>query len=155
MTRVFNKRYFDHVVEREVERARQHDLPLSLLMFDLDHFARCNETYSPRVGDDVLRQVAEVASRRSRKVDVVARYAGQRFTVLLPNTALPTAARAAESLRKAVEDGPASFDGREIAVTISVGVAALDDDTDAAALVERAEATLAAAKRSGRNAVRA
>lgn len=154
LTQVFNKRYFEHSLEREVERARQHGLPLSIVMFDLDHFARCNDAHGHRVGDDVLRQVAALARERARKIDVVARFAGQAFTTILAGSSRQEAATHAEALRQAVADARFVIDGIEIPITVSVGVAALDDDVaDARALVEHAQARVAAAKRRGRNVV--
>ena len=154
LTRVFSKRYFEHTLEREVERAQQHSLPLSVLMFDLDHFARCNDAHGHRVGDDVLRQVAAVARERSRKVDIVARWAGQVFATILSGLTREQAASHAEALRQAIADAGFVVDGVEIPMTVSIGVATLDDTvTDGPALVKQAEARLAAAKRRGRNVV--
>ena len=127
LTQIFNKRYFVETLERELSRARRYDRPLALMMFDIDHFKRCNDTFGHRAGDHVLRQVAELVRERARKVDVVARYGGEEFfATILPEIDLEGAAQFGETVRKLVEDTRFVFEGRHIPLTISVGVADLD-----------------------------
>ena len=154
LTQIFNKRYFIETLERELSRARRYDRPLALMMFDIDHFKRCNDTFGHRAGDHVLRQVAELVRERARKVDVVARYGGEEFATILPEIDLDGAAQFGETVRKLVEDTRFVFEGRHIPLTISVGVSDLDTSVaNADDLVKRADARLYMAKQSGRNRV--
>jgi len=154
LTQIFNKRYFAETLERELGRARRYDRPLCLMMFDIDHFKQCNDTYGHRAGDHVLRQLAELVRRRARKVDIVARYGGEEFAVILPEIDVRKAALFAESVRKLVTEEEFVFEGRRIPMAISVGLAQLDpgmqrpDD-----LVTCADARLYKAKQGGRNRV--
>jgi diguanylate cyclase (GGDEF)-like protein len=154
LTQIFNKRYFQETLERELSRARRYDRPLALMMFDIDHFKQCNDTFGHRAGDHVLRQVAELVRERARKVDIVARYGGEEFAVLLPEIDLDGAGQFAESIRALVQDTRFSFEGRTIPLTISIGVAELEPSIAGADdLVQRADARLYRAKQAGRNRV--
>jgi diguanylate cyclase (GGDEF)-like protein len=154
LTQIFNKRYFAETLGRELSRARRYDRPLALMMFDIDHFKQCNDTYGHRAGDHVLRELAELVRERARKVDVVARYGGEEFAVILPEIDLAGAQLFAEKLRKMVQEHRFHFEGRDVPVTISVGIADLEsavanpDD-----LIARADARLYKAKQGGRNRV--
>jgi diguanylate cyclase (GGDEF)-like protein len=154
LTQIFNKRYFTDTLERELSRARRYDRPLALMMFDIDHFKRCNDTFGHRAGDHVLRQVAELVRDRSRKVDVVARYGGEEFAVILPEIDLHGAAKFAETIREMVEQTRFVFEGRHIPLTVSVGVAELEPHiANADDLIQTADGRLYRAKQSGRNRV--
>lgn len=154
LTQVFNKRYFIDTLERELSRARRYDRPLALMMFDIDHFKRCNDTYGHRAGDHVLRHMADLVRQRARKVDVVARYGGEEFAVVLPEIDLGGAAQFADSIRALVEQQEFSFEGRTIPLTISIGVSELDPSiAHADDLISRADARLYKAKQTGRNRV--
>lgn len=154
LTQVFNKRYFTETLERELSRARRYDRPMALLMFDIDHFKQCNDTYGHRAGDHVLREMALVVRDRARKVDVVARYGGEEFAIILPEIDLEGATQFAESIRKLVADRSFEFEGHRIPVTISVGAADLDAQiANADDIIKRADARLYKAKQGGRNRV--
>jgi len=154
LTQIFNKRYFVETLERELSRARRYDRPLALMMFDIDHFKRCNDTYGHRAGDHVLRHMADIVRQRARKVDVVARYGGEEFAVILPEIDELGAAQFAETVREMVEQEEFSFEGRRIPLTISIGVAELEPEVaNADDLIKRADARLYLAKQSGRNRV--
>lgn len=154
LTQIFNKRYFTETLERELSRARRYERPLALMLFDIDHFKRCNDTYGHRAGDHVLRQMADLVRQRARKVDVVARYGGEEFAVILPEIDLQGAAQFAESVRRMVEGEEFVFEGRRIPLAISVGVAELDPGmTHADDLIRRADGRLYRAKQTGRNRV--
>jgi diguanylate cyclase (GGDEF)-like protein len=154
LTQIFNKRYFVETLERELSRARRYDRPLALMMFDIDHFKRCNDTYGHRAGDHVLRHMADIVRQRARKVDVVARYGGEEFAVILPEIDEMGAAQFAETVRAMVEQEEFSFEGRRIPLTISVGVAELKTEVaNADDLIKRADARLYLAKQGGRNRV--
>lgn len=156
LTGKYNHRYFHDRLGLEVERSGRNNLPLSLLMIDVDHFKQFNDTHGHVAGDAALRQVAELAATERRINDIVARYGGEEFAVLLPDTPRDAAVRLAEQMRERVEQ--ASFvggDGTSSAeLTISVGVAACPDDTrEASELLIAADAALYRAKRGGRNQV--
>lgn len=154
LTQIFNKRYFVEALDREINRARRYGRALSLMMFDIDHFKRCNDTHGHRAGDHVLRQIADLVRKRARAADIVARYGGEEFAVILPEVDVRGAAQFADAVRQAIGREVIQFESRTIPVTISVGVAQLDaaikrpDD-----LVSCADARLYKAKEGGRNRV--
>src|SRR5687768_357169 len=154
LTQIFNKRYFAETLERELSRARRYDRPLALMMFDIDHFKRCNDTYGHRAGDHVLRHMADLVRQRARKVDVVARYGGEEFAVVLPEIDLAGAAQFGDGLRRMIEEEEFVFEGRRIPLAVSVGVADLDPGiANADDLIKKADARLYRAKQTGRNRV--
>ncbi|EDM78260.1 FHA domain/GGDEF domain protein [Plesiocystis pacifica SIR-1] len=154
LTQVFNRRYFMETLERELSRARRYDRPLALLIFDIDHFKRCNDTYGHRAGDFVLRRIAELVTMRARKVDVVSRYGGEEFTVILPEIDIRGASAFAEKIRKLIADETFIFEGRKIPVTISIGVAEIGPSVaNADDMIQTADRRLYAAKTGGRNRV--
>lgn len=153
LTNVHNKRYLLETLERELPRAIRHQRPLSLCMFDLDHFKQVNDTYGHIAGDFVLKEVAGVVRSRLRPDDVIARYGGEEFAVLLPETDLKGAHAIAEELRKLIAEKVFEFEGERIPVTISIGCTQLRGEDDAIKLVKAADVKLYEAKRGGRNRV--
>ncbi|HLT31693.1 MAG TPA: GGDEF domain-containing protein [Myxococcaceae bacterium] len=155
LTRAYNKKFFEDTLRREFSACLRHQLPLALVLFDLDHFKRINDTYGHPAGDEVLRRVAERVSATVRAEDLFARYGGEEFAVLLRDASGPQALIAAERLRSAIADRPIVVDGQPLPVTISVGVAILGQgDTDRPeALIDAADRALYRAKREGRNRV--
>jgi diguanylate cyclase (GGDEF)-like protein len=153
LTGVHNKRFFLEFLERELARAKRHDRPLSLAMLDLDYFKRVNDSHGHLAGDTTLKRVARLIEDRVRRDELLARYGGEEFAVVLPETDLEGAVAFGEMIRKQVEEHDFVFDGREIEVTVSVGVAVLGSDDDADALIAKADANLYRAKNSGRNRV--
>jgi diguanylate cyclase (GGDEF)-like protein len=153
LTGCYNHRYFQERLALEVERSLRSNLPLSLLMIDVDHFKRYNDQHGHLAGDVALRRVAELLRADRRVNDVVARYGGEEFAVLLPDTPKGAAERVAESMRQAVFDEVLDQRvGRK--VTISIGVAASPDDAaEGGALVHAADTALYVAKHAGRNRV--
>ncbi|WP_315779062.1 MULTISPECIES: GGDEF domain-containing protein [unclassified Bradyrhizobium] len=156
LTGLGNRKYFDRMIETAVQTGLATDQPLSLLMFDIDHFKSFNDSYGHLTGDQVLRLVGMTLKHAIKGQDIAARYGGEEFAVVLPNTSLRQALTVADQIRRAVtakelkKKSTGEILGR---VTISVGVSMLraGDDTDA--LIERADACLYAAKRGGRNKV--
>jgi diguanylate cyclase (GGDEF)-like protein len=154
LTQVYNRRYFMETLERELSRARRYDRPLALLIFDIDHFKQCNDTYGHRAGDYVLRHIAEVINSRARKVDVVARYGGEEFAIILPEIDLAGADLFGEKIRKMVEAESFVFEGKKIAITVSIGVAELAAEcANADDLIKTSDRRLYLAKEGGRNKV--
>jgi diguanylate cyclase (GGDEF)-like protein len=153
LTNVHNKRYLLESLERELPRATRHQRPLSLLMFDLDHFKQVNDTYGHIAGDYVLKEVATLVRSRLRPDDVIARYGGEEFAVALPETELKGAAVIAEELRRLIAEHVFEFEGERIPVTVSIGCTQLRGEDDAVKLVKAADTKLYEAKRGGRNRV--
>jgi diguanylate cyclase (GGDEF)-like protein len=155
LTGLLNYRAFWQALERELERSMRYGLPLSLLMIEIDKFKRYNDAYGHLRGDEVLRLVARVLTQERRaQVDVVARYGGDEFVILLPHTQKVTAGEVAERIRRAVESTPLISDSDIASVTLSLGVASYPEDgksTDA--LVEAADRSMYRAKERGGNAV--
>jgi diguanylate cyclase (GGDEF)-like protein len=157
LTGMFNRRYYEQALERELPRARRLGEPLALLMLDVDHFKKYNDHYGHPAGDTCLVQVGQAIQRGLRRPgDVAARYGGEEFVVLLPSTDCEGAAAVAETIRAGVEElALEHVQAPRCIVTISVGVCVLlvaESDT-AADLVNRADAALYRAKQEGRNRV--
>ena len=155
LTGLHNRRFFDCRLSHELDRFERYRHPLSLVLLDVDHFKRVNDTYGHDMGDDVLRHLAGIGQALIRRVDLFARFGGEEFALLLPDTGPEGALVAAERMRKRVEETPVTIDGQEIAITISVGVSSTSDrfTGDAHGLIRAADQALYEAKRSGRNRV--
>jgi len=155
MTGIHNKRYFMEFLDREIAVSARHGHPLTLVMFDVDHFKRINDTYGHLAGDAVLKDLAQRIRPRIRREDLFARYGGEEFAAVLPSTALPGGVVFAEHLRTLIEERPTLFDNQQIPFTISLGVTTLHRETgvDPSMLIKRADENLYAAKRGGRNRV--
>jgi diguanylate cyclase (GGDEF)-like protein len=157
LTGLFNRRYYEQALDRELQRARRLEAPLALLMLDVDHFKKYNDHYGHPAGDACLAKVGDAIRHGLRRPgDLAARYGGEEFVVLLPSTDLGGAAAVAEAIRGEVEgQALAHVDAPAGIVTISVGVCVLvpSDADDAALLVGRADCALYRAKQAGRNRV--
>ena len=153
LTGVNNKRHLMETLEREIPRARRHQRPLTLLMFDLDHFKRINDTFGHLAGDYTLKEFATVVKNRLRPDDTIARYGGEEFAVVLPETPKIGGIKIADELRALVASHPFQFEAEAITVTVSIGVAQLDERWDVLNFVKAADEQLYAAKRGGRNRV--
>jgi len=153
LTGLYNRQYLETVVEREIAASKRYGLVFSLLLFDIDHFKDINDTRGHLSGDNVLRELGQLLKYGIRTNDVAARYGGDEFVVMLPNTAKDAAMAAAEILRQKVEGYAFShLEGR--AITISIGVTdGFDSDAGMESVVKRADEALYAAKREGRNRV--
>ncbi|AKJ94607.1 PAS/PAC sensor protein [Thioalkalivibrio versutus] len=150
LTGVANRRYFESLLDREVRRAERYGQGFALLMFDLDHFKKVNDTYGHATGDVVLQEVTRVAGERLRSVDVLGRWGGEEFMVLLPGAAAEEGARVAELVRARVAGHPFPRVGE---VTVSLGVAAFHSGEPRGELLRRVDEALYRAKREGRNRV--
>jgi diguanylate cyclase (GGDEF)-like protein/PAS domain S-box-containing protein len=154
LTGVFNRRHFFDLAEREAQRAQRTQRVMSAIMLDIDHFKKVNDTYGHAAGDEVLRMIAQRCRENLRVVDILGRYGGEEFAIILPETDLTTAHHIAERLRQRLTEKPIITDRLTIAVTISLGVSAAESDTfDVAALLNQADAALYQAKQAGRNRV--
>jgi len=155
LTKAFNKKYFLDRLETEIAYARRHAAHLSLLMFDVDHFKRVNDTHGHLAGDYVLQRLAKVASSTVRTEDVFARYGGEEFGVICRGVPLPSAGVLGERLRSTVESTVFEHEGARLPITISVGVAGHPEVEieNGVQLIAAADAALYEAKRGGRNRV--
>ena len=160
LTGLYNRRYVAAHLDGLTARAGEGGARPALLLFDIDNFKRINDSFGHLAGDEVLCEIAVRALRGVRGFDLVARYGGEEFLVVMPETNLQVALVVAERLRLAVAEAPfALADGREVPVTVSVGVAVIEGENDAlqregpTGLVRRADEALYAAKNGGRNRV--
>jgi two-component system, cell cycle response regulator len=154
LTQIFNRRYFEETLEREISRCNRYSRELSLVMIDIDHFKLINDNHGHLAGDHVLKHVASTIKTKIRREDIFARYGGEEFGLLLPEVDAKGATLMAEKARKLIEKQKFEFDKQDIPVTISLGVATLGTgQRDAADLVRAADAKLYEAKTSGRNKV--
>ncbi len=154
LTQVYNKRYLLEFLDREMARALRHQRSLSLVMLDIDHFKKINDTYGHLAGDYVLREMAAALKTRIRKEECFARYGGEEFVLVLPETGHDNTVYLAEKLRKMAEAHRFVFEGKEIKVTFSGGVADMAPEHDSPlAFLKAADARLYEAKRAGRNRI--
>ncbi len=152
LTGAMTRRKIDEVMLNEIARAKRYHNPLSLIMFDLDHFKRVNDTYGHLTGDEVLKTVIDVTRKNVRNSDSLGRWGGEEFILLLPETDTEQALEVAEKVRQSIEDCVIPQVG---GVTISCGVAGLREIDTEDSLLKRADDALYAAKRKGRNLVEA
>jgi diguanylate cyclase (GGDEF)-like protein len=153
LTGAYNRKHFAERLAAELGYAKRHNAPLSMLLFDLDHFKRVNDSLGHLGGDHVLRTVATLVKKTLRAEDVFARYGGEEFAIIARGADIEKAWRFAERLRTMVEQSRIDFKGTPIPVTVSVGVASLAccADPSADGLIAKADERLYAAKRGGRN----
>jgi diguanylate cyclase (GGDEF)-like protein len=153
LTRVANRMHLDNVLGREIPRAQRHERDLAVLMLDIDHFKKINDTYGHPAGDSVLRDLATLLQRRLRPEDKLGRYGGEEFCAILPETSLASAVNIAETLRTIVEGHEFLADDQPLNVTISVGAAIFQSGMGMLDLYKAADEMLYRAKRAGRNRV--
>jgi diguanylate cyclase (GGDEF)-like protein len=154
LTQIFNKRYFLENLEREIARSQRYRRSLSLVMFDIDHFKKINDSYGHLAGDYVLKMLASTVKSKIRREDLFARYGGEEFAIVLPEIDGDNGKAFAEKIRQIVEKQDFRFENTRIRVTISMGVSTIDEETtDAASLIKRSDERLYEAKSAGRNRV--
>jgi len=155
LTQIHNKRYFLEFLEREMARCSRYARPLTLIMFDLDHFKRVNDEYGHLAGDFVLKKMAAEVTKKVRKEECFARYGGEEFALVLPDTALERGVVLAEKIRQLVEATEFKFEDNTMPVTTSMGVQQMADgqDKDPSSFIKAADEKLYVAKQQGRNRV--
>ena len=158
LTKVGNRRAFDNVLEREWRRCMRDQVELSLLLLDADHFKQINDQYGHQTGDECLKRIAAILGESvKRPADGVARYGGEEFAVVLPNTSEQGAIIIAERIRSSIETDILTFEGQNIVLTISIGLASSKPNASQSfnqtSLIEKADKALYLAKKEGRNRV--
>jgi diguanylate cyclase (GGDEF)-like protein len=159
LTNCFNRRHFMTLAEQELQRAVRYKRSLSLIFLDIDFFKKFNDQYGHQIGDQVLRCVVNLCQEQLRTVDIMGRYGGEEFVILMPETSTEGALQAAERIRGEIENMKVMTTSGELSVTVSIGITSLlfnsrktpslDD------LIKRADQALYSAKLSGRNSVKA
>jgi diguanylate cyclase (GGDEF)-like protein len=154
LTGLHNRRHFFEQAEREFQRAYRYRRPLCAIMLDIDRFKQVNDTHGHAVGDQVLRAVSARCRESLRDIDLLGRYGGEEFVGLLPEIDVDGAHNAAERLRQRVAERPIDTNRGPVAATISLGVACLENCSDLATLINRADEAMYTAKKAGRNCTR-
>ncbi|WP_156488801.1 GGDEF domain-containing protein, partial [Erythrobacter sp. HI0077] len=149
LTGIANRRRTTSEIVRAVLAARRDDRSLAVAVFDVDHFKRVNDTYGHHAGDEVLKRVANVAAKALRAGDMVGRFGGEEFVIILPDTTTQTAMLIAERVRSSIAKS-----GSTPRVTVSMGIAELAEGETGENLLRRADGALYIAKRAGRNTLR-
>jgi diguanylate cyclase (GGDEF)-like protein len=150
LTGIANRREFNTLLENELNRVQRHDIPLSLIMYDLDQFKSVNDRFGHDVGDRILQGVTRLVKQNLRSEDILARWGGEEFMILLPHTDLPAAEFAAEKVRRVIAEYPFPIAG---ALTVSFGVTSFAPEDDSNSLLTRVDRALYKAKHNGRNRV--
>ena len=154
LTQVPNRRYLLEYLEREFSRARRYGRNLSCLMIDIDHFKQINDAYGHLTGDYVLKELATTLRRRIRREEMFARFGGEEFCIVLPESDPESVREFASTVRRLVETHPFEFEGSKLQVTVSIGVGHLNQSMkDPHDLLKTADDRLYEAKRHGRNRV--
>lgn len=155
LTGIYNRRYMNANLDRQIMEIGDTQKPVSVIIFDLDHFKAVNDDHGHAAGDEILKAVAKRVSAGIRDFDMLARYGGEEFVVVMPNTPIELAATVAERVRKGLADQPFGIEsGAALTITASLGVATTSDPMETAdSLLRRADEALYAAKRGGRNRV--
>ena len=153
LTGALNRAALDTMLDKEIDLAHRHKNPLSVLMIDIDHFKDINDNYGHSMGDKVLRSLVDGLNSHIRNSDVLFRYGGEEFTILLNNTSVEGAHLLAQRIRSSIEKMTHIYDNTVIQLTISVGMATLENNETASQLLDRSDSALYAAKKFGRNCV--
>jgi diguanylate cyclase (GGDEF)-like protein len=156
LTGLYNHRYFQDYMEKELSKAVRYQRPFSLIMLDLDYFKKINDQYGHPAGDAVLKEISTAIQRTVRNADVVSRYGGEEFALVLPETPLKGAVILAERLRKRVEQLEVKTNGATIRMTVSLGLTVWEPGlavTDKAEIIDAADKALYASKKGGRNKI--
>jgi len=163
LTGLYVHKFFKERIEEEFNRSKSYNLPLSLIMIDIDHFKKINDTYGHSCGDELLKQLARILRKRARDTDIVARYGGEEFTILMIQTNIEDAFQVAKDIRKIIKDEVFTVERPEggllkhllrLKVTVSIGVSEISSDMkDFMELINSADSALYKAKNSGRDRV--
>lgn len=154
LTGLYNRKFFDEQITQEIVNARRYNWPLTLAMIDVDHFKTINDTYGHSSGDAVLRSLAARLKSMLRATDTLCRYGGEEFALILPHISLENSSFLLDRLRKAIETMAVDLEQSiQVSVTVSIGIAELQEGLAPGQLVSRADESLYSSKRAGRNRV--
>jgi diguanylate cyclase (GGDEF)-like protein len=156
LTGLYNRWYVMEKIESEMNRSLRHGSPVALLMLDIDHFKRINDSFGHAAGDQVLKSFGQVLRESCRVYDVPGRYGGEEFCIILPETRIGSTTAVAERIRQRLAASRFDVGTDRVAITASIGIAGMDADggvVSSAALIERADRALYSAKNNGRNRV--
>ena len=155
LTGIYNRRHIFVELEREIERAIRYERPLSGMMIDVDDFKKINDRYGHLTGDRVLRSFTRILEDSIRKIDILGRYGGDEFLLILPETRIEEARMVAERIRKSLQDYQENVAGEIFVLTASIGLVAFDESCrgDKTLFLEKIDHVLLAAKRAGKNTV--
>jgi diguanylate cyclase (GGDEF)-like protein/PAS domain S-box-containing protein len=156
LTNIYNRRIFDEIAAKEWERARRSKSPLTVILFDIDHFKQVNDSYGHLIGDQVLTNLANLCLTNMRSMDIFARYGGEEFIILMPDTGHESAHQTMERLLATVETTPLVFiDDTQVFATISAGIVTWEGQgtSDIYDLLDRADQALYSSKENGRNRI--
>jgi len=157
LTGLFNHRYFQNILDQEIKRAERHSTYLSLVLIDIDHFKKVNDTYGHQVGDFILAEFSKTIQKNIRQYDIIARYGGEEFVVILPETTTEDALLVAEKLRAVIEKTDFQDSRETYRITASFGQSgcspAVEDNFHKNTLINQADQALYEAKEKGRNKV--
>lgn len=152
LTNLFNRRYLEETLERELSRAARENYPVCIIMIDLDHFKRINDTYGHEAGDLVLKTIADAVSEHSRRGDFACRYGGEEFVIVMPNITMVVAYERAENLRQSLNLLSIPYEYYNLSVTISIGIASYPENGQTReAILRAADQAMYAAKEAGRD----
>ncbi len=153
LTGLFNRKAYDQRITETLANLDRYNVQASLLICDIDFFKNINDTFGHKVGDLALVKIASLLKKRLRTNDYVARYGGEEFVAILPHTDLTGAEKAGEGIREYIDEAIFSYKGKDIPLTVSVGISTFREGDDSTRVFERADTALYFAKRSGRNMV--
>lgn len=153
LTGIGNRAALETALKREIDLSHRNGSPLAMMVFDLDHFKNVNDTYGHAAGDCALKQFAQTVGKCARGTDMLFRFGGEEFVLLLNNTEMMGATQLGERIREAVEEMELECEGARFGITVSVGVAATRIDDTPESLFKRADFLLYSAKSGGRNCV--
>ncbi len=154
LTTIYNRKAYDKKIDETLSNLDRYKISSSLMLFDIDHFKKINDSFGHHIGDLTLKKVAMTFKNRLRKNDFIARYGGEEFVCILPHTNLEDARKVAEEIRLFIDGASFTFKGKKVPVTISAGVSTLREGDDALTVFERSDVALYMAKESGRNLVK-
>lgn len=153
LTKLFNRRHFEAEFEREFKRAKRYNNPLSIAVADIDFFKQVNDNYGHLCGDYILKEIAYIITNNFRQTDLIFRYGGEEFVIILTETSGKNALIPLERLRKAVENYKFKFNKQDINITLSIGVSSNTNLETAQEMFEEADKILYDAKNNGRNQI--
>ena len=154
LTSLANHKRFYEILEKELWRSRRYGGQISLIMIDVDNLKKINDAYGHRAGDNIIRQISRKIRECIRQIDTAARYGGDEFAIILPNTSLSDATVVAERMLNAVSNSPITWKKEQIEVSVSVGLGQYDADTSPEDITSRSDQALYTAKQAGKNTVR-